>query len=207
MSKDSVSKKEILFKSVWKLHAEGANWSNIRMGAVAEASGIPKGTIYEHFRSKDQLLAETIVWSLKKEAEEVMRKIAEASGFVAMLDVILEWVGSPQGRTLFLMRFMDGGKLPEGLKKELCCCEEANRRGLDTAEQVTEILIEAGLSDGCLETGGGQLARQTALYSALAPVVAYSMFPERYAGISWEEIKAHSRRIFTAAFSKQKRVL
>lgn len=202
MSKEFVSKKELLFQSVWKLHMEGADWGNIRMGAVAEASGIPKGTIYEHFRSKDQLIAETIVWSLEKEKDEIYRRMEEASGFSAMLDVIFEWTGSPQGRTLFLMRFIDGEKLSEGLKKELCICKKVGRSGLDMAEQVTRTLIRTGFQDEVLETEGGRLARQTALYSALAPVVAYRMFPERYEGISWEEVKNYATKIFAGAFRK-----
>lgn len=205
MSKESVSKKERLFRSVWNMHMEGTDWGNIRMGAVAEASGIPKGTIYEHFRSKDQLLAETIAWSLQQEAKEVYQRLTEASGFVAMVDVIFEWVASPQGRALFLMRFMEGGKLPEGLKRELCCYAEENRRGLDTAEMVTEALIRSGLLDGYLETKGSRMAGKTALYSALAPVVAYSLFPERYADVSWAEVKAYSRHIFEAAFQEYNR--
>lgn len=202
MSREAVSKKEMLFQSVWKLHMEGTDWGNIRMGAIADASGIPKGTIYEHFRSKDQLIAETIAWSLETEKDEIYQRMTEASDFPAMLDVIFEWVASPQGRALFLMRFMDGGKLPEGLKKELCSCREANRRGLDTAEQVTAALIRTGYRDHVLETEGSRMARQTALYSALAPVVAYSMFPERYAGIAWEEVKDYARGIFVEAFRK-----
>ncbi|MCI8465040.1 MAG: TetR/AcrR family transcriptional regulator [Lachnospiraceae bacterium] len=202
MSKEVVSKKELLFQSVWKLHMEGAGWNNIRMGAVAEASGIPKGTIYEYFRSRDHLIAETILWSLKKEAEEIYRKMAAASGFSAMLDVIFEWVGSPQGRALFLIRFLDGEKLPEGLKRELCCSRKGGCEGLDMAEQVTKALIRSGFQDGDLETEGGRMARQTALYSALAPVIAYSMFPERYQGVAWEEVKEYSRGIFTGAFRK-----
>ena len=71
MSKVTASKKELLFQSVWRLHMDGTDWGNIRMEAIARASGIPKGTIYEHFHSKDQLLAGTIIWSLKKEAEEI----------------------------------------------------------------------------------------------------------------------------------------
>ncbi|MCI8505213.1 MAG: TetR/AcrR family transcriptional regulator [Lachnospiraceae bacterium] len=204
MNKGIVSKKEILFQSIWKLHMEGTDWGSIRMGAVAAASGIPKGTIYEHFRSKDQLIAETIIWSLKKEAEEIYRKMAEASGFAAMLDVVFEWVGSPQGRVLFLMWFMDKGKFPESLKKELYNFGRRDCEGLDTAERVTEALIRSGFQDGALETEGGRLARQTALYSALAPVIAYSMFPNRYEGISWEEVKSYSQWIFTGAFRKNK---
>ncbi len=202
MSKETVSKKEWLFDSVWKLHMEGADWGSIRMEAVAKASGIPKGTIYEHFHSKDHLIAETILWSLKKEAEEICRKMAAASGFTAMLNVIFDWVGSPRGRTLFLMRFMDGGKLPEGLKRELYCSGKRDCGGLDTAEQVTEALIRSGFQEGVLETEGGRLARQTALYSALAPLIAYSMFPERYGGIGWEEVKTYSQGIFMGAFRK-----
>ena len=56
MSKETVSKKEILFQSIWKIHMEGTDWGNIRMGAVAAVSGIPKGTIYEHFRSKKRFM-------------------------------------------------------------------------------------------------------------------------------------------------------
>lgn len=202
MSREGVSKKEMLFQSVWKLHMEGSDWGNIRMGAIADASGIPKGTIYEHFRSKDQLIAETIAWSLEKEKEEIYRRMEEASGFSGMLDVIFEWVASPQGRALFLMRFMDGGKLPEGLKKELCGCKEADCEGLDTAEQVTRALIRIGFRTRALETEGGRLAEKTALYSALAPVVAYSMLPERYVGITWKEVKDYASGIFVGAFRK-----
>ena len=202
MNKGTASKKERLYECVWQLHLKGTDLGQIRMSEVAELSGIPKGTIYEHFRSKDQLIAESMVWFLEKEAMELQRRITEADSFDVRMDVVLEWVASPSGRSLLMKDFADDGRLPEGLRREfLRCGQESGMCSvcLNGTEMVTKALEEAGKKEGIL-TDGSQLARKTALYSTLAPVVMYTMFPERYEETCWEKVKVHAKRIFVAAF-------
>ena len=182
MNKGTASKKERLYECVWQLHLKGTDLGQIRMSEVAELSGIPKGTIYEHFRSKDQLIAESMVWFLEKEAKELQRRITEADSFDVRMDVVLEWVASPSGRYLLMKDFADDGRLPEGLRREFLRCGQENGMCsvcLNGTEMVTKALEEAGKKEGIL-TDGSQLARKTALYSTLAPLVMYTMFPERY---------------------------
>ena len=68
---DKVEKKEAILEASIKVFAE-RGWRNTKIADIAEAAHIGKGTVYEYFRSKDELFAASFQYFM-----------AEAEGIVA----------------------------------------------------------------------------------------------------------------------------
>ena len=193
-------KKEAVYQTVWDIYVGGTDLGLIRMGEIADKSGIPKGTIYEYFRTKDQLIAEAVSWAIDREVNKIRRTVVETSGFENKWNVILEWVCSPAARSIFVVDLIGGTKLPEGLKRELMHQKKEKCHKLDEIVDIMDDLVECGIKEGILEGRGTNLIRRTVWYSALAPVILYDKLPKESVDMTWEEIKEYSVKLLISAF-------
>lgn len=82
MTEKTYSPKEILvFKGFNKLIEEGASINNIRVSDIAKAAGIGKGTVYEYFKSKEEVIAKSIFYEMQMEFISILEKSDKAVGF------------------------------------------------------------------------------------------------------------------------------
>lgn len=81
--KDNVySPKEILvFQGFSKLIEEGISINNIRVSDIAKAAGIGKGTVYEYFKSKEEVIAKSIFYQMQMEFMGILEKSNKVDGF------------------------------------------------------------------------------------------------------------------------------
>lgn len=82
MNNDIYSEKEIMiFNGVTKLINEGVKLHAIKVSDIAQAAGIGKGTIYDYFKSKEEILKRSLRYSMDMGIVNVLKKINEANGF------------------------------------------------------------------------------------------------------------------------------
>ncbi len=76
------SKKEIeIFEGFEKLLESRIDQSKIKVSDIAQAAKVGKGTVYEYFKTKEEVIAKSIIYKLNKEFERLMKKCDEASSF------------------------------------------------------------------------------------------------------------------------------
>ncbi|MCD6436037.1 MAG: helix-turn-helix transcriptional regulator [Clostridiales bacterium] len=67
--------KEILiFKSAWELFSE-KGFHDTKISEIAKKAGIGKGTVYEYFKSKEELVQKMIIFNLETAYEELIVEI------------------------------------------------------------------------------------------------------------------------------------
>lgn len=82
MNEKIYSPKEILvFKGFNKLIEDGASINNIRVSDIAKAAGIGKGTVYEYFKTKEEVIAKSIFYEMQVEFMSILEKSDRAVGF------------------------------------------------------------------------------------------------------------------------------
>ncbi len=85
------SEKEILiFNGVMKLMNEGVNIHTIKVADIAKSVGIGKGTVYEYFKSKDELLEKSLIYCMNLSLNKAIEKIDNANGFKEKIYTMLE---------------------------------------------------------------------------------------------------------------------
>lgn len=93
----SYSEKEILiFKGVLALAVTHKNMYSVTVQDIAEAAGVGKGTIYDYFSSKEEIMVKTILYSVslanKKTTELVENLATFKQKMLAVYDMVVESV-------------------------------------------------------------------------------------------------------------------
>ncbi|MDM8534852.1 helix-turn-helix domain-containing protein [Clostridiaceae bacterium HSG29] len=80
--------KEILiFNTTWELFSE-RGFHDIKISEIAKLSGIGKGTVYEYFNSKEELVQEMTIYNLEMAHEKIISEIEIIDSPVEKLRVI-----------------------------------------------------------------------------------------------------------------------
>ena len=81
-------KKAAVFRAVLKLLRQGRPLGDLKVSEIAEAAGIGKGTVYEYFPSREELLRDAMQYSRAQGFQELYAAISTAEGFEARWKVI-----------------------------------------------------------------------------------------------------------------------
>lgn len=81
-----------MYEAVIQLLEEGADVADIRVSTITERAGIGKGTAYEYFETKDEIVACAIVYQIQRIFSWLGEKLEEQEDFrqqvVFLLDVV-----------------------------------------------------------------------------------------------------------------------
>ena len=91
-SSDYSPKEVAVFRAVLTLAGRGVNLTEVKMQQIADAAGMGKGTLYEYFTSKEQLLTDTVNWCVLHELETVTALPAEAADFDQLVQLTADYI-------------------------------------------------------------------------------------------------------------------
>lgn len=84
------TEKEIeVYKAVFDLAKSGKDFSELRVQEIADAANMGKGTLYEYFKSKDEILEKSIDYFLQEEFKHVHLLLSKTHTFEEMIREIL----------------------------------------------------------------------------------------------------------------------
>ncbi len=79
---NNYSEKELnIFNGVFKLALQGVQLNRMTAQQIATAAGVGKGTIYDYFSSKEEIVAKALVYKLENATEQMNKKLAALAGF------------------------------------------------------------------------------------------------------------------------------
>ena len=87
---DVPEKVRLLYRAVEELIAEGADVNNIRVLSITGKAGIGKGTAYDYFESKEELIACALVFYIRKSMEEITAALSKKMSFTEQIELILD---------------------------------------------------------------------------------------------------------------------
>lgn len=91
MQNKTYSPKEIAaFRGLLQLAAGGKHFSNIKVQDIATAAGIGKGTLYEYFSSKEDILSCTMLYTLQQFADWMEQQMTQEQSVYDMLDRLID---------------------------------------------------------------------------------------------------------------------
>lgn len=81
-------KQQRIFGAVLDLAKQGENLYTVKVQDIATAAGVGKGTLYEYFDSKEEILVHTMLWCLEKELTELRASITPGGSFEEDLEAL-----------------------------------------------------------------------------------------------------------------------
>lgn len=92
-SENPLSEKKLaLFQAVIDLIEEDMDLHSMKVSDITGRAGIGKGTAYEYFSSKEEMVAQAIVWFAEQEFEKVHRMLDEKATLKEQILGILDFI-------------------------------------------------------------------------------------------------------------------
>ena len=80
----------LMYEAVHKLVGEGVILTDLKVSAITEQAGIGKGTAYEYFETKEELLACAFIFYVNRMAEEISRRLGGFDNLREQIDHVFE---------------------------------------------------------------------------------------------------------------------
>lgn len=174
-------------EAVISLLAEGRDLNTLRVSEITARAGIGKGTAYEYFSSKAEIIATALEYDLAKQVACLAEIEQQAKGFREMLEKLMDWVTeSFEKQSVFTMTFRPNAGVKE-LSKEL----ESDRCIFEMTKGVIHKMIEQALVLGEREGVIKEMDHYFGFVAIISQVMSFSLYlgNPQSANVSLEEAK------------------
>lgn len=96
-----------MYVAVLQLIEEGTDVTGIRVSTITDRAGIGKGTAYEYFSSKEEIVACAVVYQIQRVFDWLENILAEKKSFGEQLDFLLDRMSVQDGRKHACLRFVN----------------------------------------------------------------------------------------------------
>ena len=87
-----------MYQAVMELIEEGEDPNLLRISTITERAGIGKGTAYEYFDSKEEIVVYSIVYQMQATVSAIEQKLQGRISFQEKLDCLLDEAGVQNGK-------------------------------------------------------------------------------------------------------------
>lgn len=85
-------KVKALYEAVFQLLSEGEDLRNLTVSQIAAAAGIGKGTTYEYFQTKEQLIVSAMYYYVQKKLRGAVEGLSAFNATAQKIDYMFDWV-------------------------------------------------------------------------------------------------------------------
>lgn len=85
-------KVKAMYDAVLQLLDENADVNTMTVADITKKAGIGKGTAYEYFKSKEEIIAGAILYDARKQGEETWEQLDAIAGFEQKIRYCFRWV-------------------------------------------------------------------------------------------------------------------
>ncbi|GFI48422.1 HTH-type transcriptional regulator BetI [Lachnospiraceae bacterium] len=82
-------KVKAIFQAVIRLIKEGADLNNLTVAEIAAKAGIGKGTVYEYFQNKEDVIAQALFHQLKTDCREMYQELCQEKDLYTKMNLVL----------------------------------------------------------------------------------------------------------------------
>lgn len=164
-------KKTAVLEAIIGLLESGTDIYRMKVADIAVAAGMGKGTVYDYFTSKEEMIAEAVLYSVRKMLDNIGGAVERGRDFeekfMGMLDAVQKSVSG--------MAFMNALTAGDDMRKlqAYFCEKDAIGERFAQVDAIILKMVEAGVREGVI-------ARQDDYYytrmTVLGAVAGYCMY-------------------------------
>lgn len=188
MENNTYTDKELaIFNGVIDLIKRGANIYSVTVSEIAKASGVGKGTIYEYFRTKEEVISKAILYNMKREVEHAIERVEQKKSFkdryYEALEIIVENFDNKFSTINLLLSTGNFNELYEYMidEKQLIAAYTSK------IESIIDRLLLMGYEEGIIAIEESQYYKRMVIISSIAGFINYINNRERYLDIDTQK--------------------
>ena len=89
MDKEYLPKEKAIYQAVLELFEEGADLNSLTVSEITKRAGIGKGTAYEYFSDKEEMIAKALFYNTEIYCEQLYEGMMEKENFYDKIDFLL----------------------------------------------------------------------------------------------------------------------
>lgn len=196
------SEKEIaIFNGLISLIKEGANPYSIKVSDIAEAANIGKGTIYDYFDSKEEVISKAIIYNMTNEIKNAFRRIKEKDNFKDRFYEVLNIIEENPGNRLSTLNILLSAGGIEKFYEYLLDAEYNITGFIATINRQVRELLDLGTEEGLINTEENNFYQTMVVHGAISFFSHYINQRELYSDIEVEEAKNAAYRMVIKALN------
>lgn len=95
-----------MYHAVWKLIDDGKDIHKIKVSDITECAGIGKGTAYEYFRSKEEIVSKAIQYNTSLQFQILYKRIQEQDSYRKGLEACFDWLVETHDSRHLIVQFL-----------------------------------------------------------------------------------------------------
>ena len=184
------AKELAVYKAVLELLDEGTDINLVTVSQVAERAGIGKGTVYEYFASKEEMVVCAILYEMQSLTKAVMDGILAQQGFLQKIYWIFEQIEKSRSDSRCFARFLRHTTLSYDMGEALRRKMELRRDRLQEPCRVLENLVKMAVEEGLAGSDISCSAAAMALGTKFMMFLLYLENPVCSAEMKKEDMKS-----------------
>lgn len=143
----------LMYEAVVEMIGEGYDVNKMKVSDITARAGIGKGTAYEYFSSKEEIITRAIAYDVWKK-REYLRSLVKGVGnfkekFDKMLDYLIDSYGERETFCLLVRIGTGSYEISEPLRKEY----EKMQQSMDceSMEKIVDMLMQQGVEEGVIK--------------------------------------------------------
>lgn len=142
----------LLYEAVARMVEEGADIANVKVSEITERAGIGKGTAYDYFDTKEEIIVYAVIFYMENNMKELEAGIWEEKDFAGRVRLALERTNRQIAARTCALRFVnmlfDTTQMGQLLRRTL----EKRSGGACEPLLFADAVIKKGIEDGELRT-------------------------------------------------------
>lgn len=187
---DPPEKMRLMYDAVSGLLREKRDIRTLRVQEITARAGIGKGTAYEYFSSKEELLAHALLYEYANMIRALVKSVFELSDFCGRLYRVMDWVNENKAYHHVLIQTFQMAAKASGVeppvmpveKADDCPLEELRLEADQFLYRIVDQLMEDGYREGIFTETSVEKRRMAAL-TGMCEYGVTIMFPGGQHGI------------------------
>lgn len=204
MAEIKYSEKEIaILNGMISLIKEGANPYRVKVSDIAVAAGVGKGTIYDYFKTKEEVMTKAMFYNINNEIELLSKRINGKNGFkekyYEVLNIIVE---NLLNKFSTFNMLISAGRLPDfHIEKLKDNCEQYQYNHFTMIEDKMDDLLALGYKEGIIKEVESKYYQRMVIKSSLFVFGNYMTMRNIYKNTSMKDAMDYSYKLVIKALN------
>ncbi len=190
-------KRTALYEAALSLIEEKKDLSAIKVIEIAGRADIGKGTVYEYFESKEQLLAEAIIYSVRQGVADFEKVINAAAGFKQSYMALLRHAFLLFSKSRVFLKYIIMNECSFSVHQAF---QSVIKKKFEDVRKsymhICKDIIDKGVEEGIIRNMPGRFELFVAFRSSIACVLAAKQGMPEFNGLTEKQIMEKSYGMF-----------
>lgn len=96
----------LIYEAIEHLIAEGRDLNSVKVSTITELAGIGKGTAYDYFETKDDIIACALIYQIKIISNTLCEALKKQESFAAQIAFLMDSIENENGNRNYFLRFI-----------------------------------------------------------------------------------------------------